>query len=384
MSTETRRGHNDGSIFERKTAAGKTIYRCQITVPGGRRSFTAKTEREAKQWLRQAQADALAGRLSARRPPTLASYLEAIWLPSIADKIKPRTRVSYRLAARRVPAWLGEMRLDELKPAHFQRFYQEMTTAKAAARTVRQTHMVLHKALHDALPLDLVNRNPTEGARLPRIPQVEAPWYTDEELARLFAATAADRFGALWVVLGTLGLRLGEALGLRWTDLDWKGKTLQVVRKLERDRETGTLVFSELKTTKSRRTLPLGATTLEALRAHQERQRFERRKESAAWHDRGLIFCTIYGGPLDQSRIHEHWTPAVAKAGLPRHKPHALRHSVASNLMRNGCDPFRIAQLLGHTNATMVIQVYGHLRPDDHHQAGEMMEALLIRHRKAL
>jgi integrase len=353
-------------------------------VPGGRRSYTAKTEGEAKRWLRQAQAEAIRGRLAAKQPPTLAAYLTNTWLPMVGDSLKSRTRVSYRTAIARVPKWIGATRLDELKPAHFQKFYQELTAAKKAPRTVRQTHMVLHKALEDALPLDLVNHNPTEGVRLPRIPQSEPQWYTDEELAQLFDATAAHRFHALWVILGTLGLRVSEARGLKWSDIDWNQKTIRVVRTLARDREQGALVFSELKTKNSRRTLPLGTLAVDALKAHGGRQRFEKRRAGSAYQDQKLIFCTIYGGPLDLARIHEHWTPAVKAAGLPRYTVHALRHSVASNLIRAGCDPFRVAQLLGHRNANMVIQVYGHLRPDDHQTAAAMMEALVSSHRQTV
>ncbi len=159
------RGHNEGTIYKRTKKDGTTVYRCQITVPGGRRSFTVQTEREAKRWLRQANADAANGRLAPKRPPTLNGYLTGIWLPSIKDKVKSRTVVSYRLAVSRTPVWLEEIRLDELKPLHFQRFYSELTAAGKAPRTVRQTHMVLHKAMHGTLPLDLVNRTPTEGVQ---------------------------------------------------------------------------------------------------------------------------------------------------------------------------------------------------------------------------
>lgn len=378
-SSMSQRGHNEGSIFERTNKSGATVYRCQVTVNGGRRSHTAKTEREARRWVRQAQTDADAGRLAGKRPPTLAAYLANTWLPAMDGKVKPRTIISYELAARRVPSSLGDTRLEDLKPSHFQRFYNEMTAAGKAARTVRQTHMVLHKAMKDALPLDLLTRNPTEGTMLPRIPQTEMGWYSGEDLSRLLEVTEGDRFHALWAVLGTMGLRLGEALGLKWADVNWTRGTISINRKLERDRREGILVLTELKTKSSRRTLKLGRTATVALQAHRERQRFDRKKAGDAWQEQGLMFSTIYGGPLDQTRIHEHWTPAVKKAGLPRYRVHDLRHSVASNLLQAGFDMMKVAQLLGHRNATMVLQVYGHLLPNAHQEAAGVMDAILER-----
>ena len=152
------------------------------------------------------------------------------------------------------------------------------------------------------------------------------------------------------------------------------------MHKLERDRERGVLALSELKTKYSRRTLHFGTGPLAALAAHRDRRDFARKKAGEARQEHDLIFTTIYGGPLDQSRIHEQWTPAVAKAGLPRYNPHALRHSVASNLLRGGCELMKVARMLGHRNATMVLQVYGHLLPDEHRDAALTMDALLERH----
>jgi integrase len=210
------RGHNDGTIVERKNKNDVvTGYQAQISVAGGRRSHTAKTKAEARRWMVQAKTDAARGQLAARRPPTFKAYLQDTWLATISDNVKPRTQVSYTLNAKRIPEWLGSLRLDELKRAHFQRFYNELTKQGKAPRTVRQVHMTLHKALEDALRLDLISRNPTEAVQLPRVPQKETTWYNDEQLARLFDATEGDRFHALWMTLGTLGLRLGEGLGLK-------------------------------------------------------------------------------------------------------------------------------------------------------------------------
>ena len=376
-----RRGHNEGTIVERKNKKGEiTGYQVQISVDGGRRTHTEKTKAAARKWMLQAKSDASQGTLGARRPPTLSAYLVDTWLPSIADKVRGRTRVGYALNVRRVPEWLGMKRLDELRPSDFQRFCNELTKSGKAPNTVRQVNATMHKAMQDALRLDLVNRNPTEGVELPRLAQREISFYTEEQLARLFRATAGDRFHALWVVLGTLGVRLGEALGLKWSDVDWEQGTVTIMRKLDRDREQHELVLSDLKTKYSRRTLHLGAGPLAALQAHRDRQDFERKRAGITWQDNGLIFTTTCGGPLHQVRIHEHWTPAVAKAGLPRYNPHALRHSVASNLLRGGCELMKVARMLGHRNATMVLQVYGHLLPDEHRDASVMMDAMLDKH----
>jgi integrase len=375
------RGHNDGTIVERKNKNGDlTGYQAQISVAGGRRSHTSKTKAEARRWMVQAKADAARGQLAARRPPTLKTYLQDTWLATIADKVKPRTQTSYTLNAKRIPEWLGSLRLDELKRAHFQRFYNELTNEGKAPRTVRQVHMTLHKALEDALRLELVSRNPTEAVELPRVPQKESTWYSDEQLVRLFEATEGDRFHALWVTLGTLGLRLGEALGLKWSDVDWTRGTITIRRTLQRNRLTGTLELREPKTPQSRRTLSLPKQTIAALRAHHDRQDFDRRKAVDVWQALGLVFCTGFGTPLDQGRIHYNWTGATKAAGLPRYRIHDLRHSFASNLIAGGMSLLEVAHLLGHTNATMVTQVYGHVAPDDQGRAALLMDALLSRH----
>jgi integrase len=106
------------------------------------------------------------------------------------------------------------------------------------------------------------------------------------------------------VVLGTLGLRLGEALGLKWSDLDLQRSTLAVRRTLQRDRRGNGLILTELKTKGSRRTLTLTTWALEALRAQQDRQEWDKSKADV-WLGNGLIFCTAWGSPLDQGRIHQ-------------------------------------------------------------------------------
>jgi integrase len=204
----TKRNYGKGGITERKNKNDEiTGYQAQLRTPDSRRSFTAKTEREAQQWLRNAQKLAAQGKLGSSKTPTLGSYLSDTWLPMIEASVRTRTIASYKLNVKRVPAELGKRKLDELKPANVQDFYNDLTMRGLAPRTVRQIHMTLHKALEDALGLGLVTRNATDGTSLPRISHEERAWYTDQELARLFESTSGDRFHALWVaVVGTSNL----------------------------------------------------------------------------------------------------------------------------------------------------------------------------------
>jgi integrase len=321
-----KRGHGEGNI--RKRADGR--WEAQITVEGRkRRSYYGHTRAEVLSKLREAQLAQHQGRLSAEPKQMLGSYLDA-WLISITSNVKPRTRDTYDLNVRRLKPLLGRVKLDQLRPAHVQAAYAELEKAALSARTIRQIHLTLHKALKDAMRLELVTRNVTDGALLPRIPQSERPWFTAEELDRLFRTTAETRLGALWVILGTAGLRLGEALGLKWEDIDISRRTLLVNRTLQRRRAGGGLVFAEPKSARSRRTIDLGAEACAALQSHQERQAFERKTVGAAWSD-----------------------------------------------------SLEIASILGHSSPALVWSTYGHVAPSVRRRGADLMDGLLAAARAA-
>ncbi len=204
-----RRGHNEGTIYERRDKDGRVFgYQSQLTVPGGkRRSFSGKTKRDVQQKLNEARSALLQGRLTASRGQILKVYLDG-WLGTVRHSIKPRTYEVYALNVRRIGAYLGHIRLDMLAPAHVQDCYNALLVDGLAPRTVHQAHMVLHKALADAIRVDLVARNVTEGVSVPRPDHKEMETLSSEQLSLLFGATRSDRFGALWMLLGTTGLRI--------------------------------------------------------------------------------------------------------------------------------------------------------------------------------
>lgn len=233
-----RRGHNEGTIYERKDANGRVRgHQAQISLPGGKRkTYSGKTKVEVQKKLEEAKALRAQGRLVATQSQTVKMYLTD-WLRRVEHSLAGRTLEAYSLNVRRVLPHLGHLRLDLLAPVHVQDCYAMLLRSGLRPSTVRQVHMVLHKALHDAVRLDVVQRNATEGAIVPKSKLEEMHTLSAEQLGMLFDATRDDRFDALWRLLSTSGLRIGEGLGLKWSDIDFEDPLLSCADHFSGSRE---------------------------------------------------------------------------------------------------------------------------------------------------
>jgi integrase len=203
-----------------------------------------------------------------------------------------------------------------------------------------------------------------------------------EQVQRLFDTTHGDRFDNLWVLLATTGLRLGEALGLKWADVDLAGRRLMVRRTLVRRRHGGGLVFDDVKSEYSRRTVRLSIFASDALQAQRDRQEFDRKAaetDGLTWTDHDLVFCSTIGTPLEQGRIHRHFKPALTRAGLPAIRIHDLRHTAATLMLLRGVHPKIVSEMLGHSNITITPQLYIH----DLLEGGLLLGLQLVRRTQA-
>jgi integrase len=229
--------------------------------------------------------------------------------------------------------------------------------------SVRYIHAVLHRGLEQAVRFSLIPFNPAARVDPPKVRQEEIT-PLDSEQARVFLEAAkGDRFEALCVLSLTVGLRMGEALGLKWSDIDVDAKTLRVNRQLQRVRDGGGLVFSEPKNA-SRRTIDLPQRALEALRSHRKRQIEEQLRASAQWADNGLVFTTGIGTPIDaQNIVNRHFKPLLKRAGLPSIRWHDLRHTYATLLLARGTHPTYVQKSLGHASVQLTLDRYSHWMP---------------------
>jgi integrase len=200
----------------------------------------------------------------------------------------------------------------------------------------------------------------------------------DASQARRFLQVArADRFEALYVHSLTVGLRMGEALGLKWSGMDLDAGKLRVNRQLQRICEGGGLVFSEPKNA-SKRTVELPQRAVEALRIHRKRQLEEPHKVGANWQDYGLVFTSSKGTPLDaQNIVNRRLKPLLKRAGIRDVRWHDLRHTYPTLLLSRGVHPKYVQQSLGHTSIQLILDRYSHwITSKGRHAADSMDEAL--------
>jgi integrase len=296
-------------IYMRKDGRYEGRYTVQTPDGTKRKRVYGRKYKEVQKKLAEAMGDAARGIVFDDENQTVAQYMERWLEDSARGDLGHRAYHNYRLQIRRhISPALGRLKLSKLTAAHIQSLYAAKLRDGLKPSSVRYIHAVLHRALGQAVRFNLIPFNPTSKADPPRIRQEEIRPLDAEQARGFLDAARGDRFEALYVVSLTMGLRMGEALGLRWSDVDLDAGTLRVNRQLQRMRGGGGLVFSEPKNA-SRRTVDLPQRAVEALRSHRNRQ-IEDELRAPHYENSGLVFATGKGTPLDaQNIVNRHFKP---------------------------------------------------------------------------
>src|SRR5919199_495238 len=356
-----KRGNGEGSIYEHKRHGKKVGYRGSYTIytltGPKRRYISGKTREQVRQKLAKAIACRDGGLVFDADEQTMGEYLEQ-WLDtSVRGSVRESTCESYRRQVRRyvIPA-IGGVKLKSLSAMHVQGMYRSMLDRGLSSRTVQYTHAVLHRALKQAMRWGLVPRNVCEDVDRPRLKRDEIQPLDREQTRRLLRAAEGHRLHALYVVAVTAGLRPGEMLALRWSDVDLEVGTLRVNRALS-DSE-----FAAPKTLRSRRKIELSDTARVALRTHRKRQLEERMQKAGLWKNRGLVFPSTVGTPLCHRNVVRSFKALLKRAGLPAGtRLYDLRHTCATLLLNSNVHPKYVQELLGHASISQTLDTYSHV-----------------------
>ncbi len=322
-------------------------------------------------------------------PPTkltLREYLKSEWLPGIEATVRPSTFRSYKQHVEcHICPHIGSVRLQKLSGSQINALYAKLALSGKkdgksglSPLTIRHVHAVLHRALKDAVRWERLMRNPIAAADPPSIRgdgTKELKTWDAKQLKAFLEATREERLSPLWHLLAMTGLRRGEALGLRWEDVDLENGRLAVRRALIPN--GAVVVVSEPKTARGRRTVALDPETVEALR-RQAAQQLEDQASKKKWTDTGLVFTKEDGEAWHPEVITRFFQQAVKRSKLPRIRLHDLRHTHATLALRAGIHPKVVSERLGHATISITLDTYSHAIPAMQEEAAVRIAELVF------
>jgi integrase len=374
MSQQHRRGHGEGSIYQRESD-GRWCASVDLGYVNGRRTrkmVYGRTRKEVAEKLKALHRDQASGAPIITERRTVAQYLNR-WLDDVvSQRNKPRTQESYQAMVRlHIAPLIGHYQLSKLAPQHVQAMLNELPKKGLSARTVHYARAILRRALNQAVRWKLVAFNAAEPVEPPRVEKTELQPLTLAQVQALLEAVRGHRFETIYRVALSLGLRRGEVLGLQWSDVNFEARTLRITGTLQRVR--GKLVRTSLKTVDSKRTLSVPETLLAALRAHRDVQQ-------ELWPDAAYIFVSTTGTPIEPMNLRNHFKAILKQIGLPATiRFHDLRHSCATLLIAQGVHPRVIQSILGHAQISTTMDIYGHVMEETQRDATDKLDALLWR-----
>jgi integrase len=363
------RGSTWTVVFDERRTDGRRRQRSK----GGFR-----TRKDAERYLREQLVSLDAGTYMAPHKLTVASYLAEHWLPAMhARGLRPSTLARYESHVRcAIGPSLGGLPLQAVMPTHLNNLYRDLRAAGRAPKTIRNVHGVLSKALADAERWGLVGRNAARLADVPAVARPKLQVWSPEQTRAFLSAVANDRLFAAWLLAATTGMRRGELLGLRWTDVDLDVGVLRVAQA--RVRAGNQVIVGEPKTARGRRTIALDPATVATLRQHHKRQAEERLLAGPRYADSGLVFTMPDGSPIHPNRFGLWFRRRTRTAALPAIRLHDMRHSYATAGLAAGVPPKVMSERLGHATVAFTLDTYTSALPAMDKSAADVVAALIL------
>ncbi len=338
--------------------------------------YTVKgNRRDAQKELTRLLRDIDTGEYSDPANLTLGAYLEK-WLsdyarPTVSEKTYERYA---EIIHNDIIPNLGHLLLGKIRPLDIQHYYSGALVSGRkdgkgglSPRTVLHYHRILREALQQAVKWQLIGRNPSDSVEPPRPRHMEMKVLDNTQVITLLESTKGHRFYLPVLLAVCTGLRRGEILALKWSDIDFGKSALMVKRSLQ-ETKTG-IAFKDTKTARSRRTVSLSQLELDALMLEKKKQDELKEILGAVYQNNELVCAQDDGRPIIPRCLTAAFEHLLVKAGLPKIRFHDLRHTHATILLSQNVHPKVVSERLGHSTVGITLDTYSHVLPNMQEEA---------------
>ena len=359
-----RRANGEGSIRKRSDGRWEGRYTAGHDPETGKaiyKNVLGKTQAEVKDKLKKAIEETAGLDVIKAEKYTLGQWMD-IWFENYAKiKVRPSSHQTYRgYIDNHIKPHIGKIPLSKLSSLELQKFYKKLLgngrvkrlesqkqPKGLSAKTVRNINQVISSALDLAKEQKLIATNPTDSCALPKVEHKEMQTIPAEDLAKFLREARASGVYEMYYIELATGLRRGELLGLKWSDIDFANRVIRVQRQVARI--NGEIVEAPLKTKNSYRNISISEDTAEVLKAQREKV------------DSEYVFPSPNGGPISPDSVNHMLQRVLERAGLPKVRFHDLRHTFATIALQNGVDIKTISGMLGHYSAGFTLDTYAHV-----------------------
>jgi len=342
-----------------------------------------RTKKEAEQAMAAKMQEVNTGNFTESSHETFGAYIQR-WLDDKQSQVRPSTYRSYEWLVRcHIVPNIGHIRITDLRPQHLQTMYRKLSEGERplSNRSIQQLHTVVHESLKRAMKWGIVHRNISDAVDPPRIDRKRSDvWTPEQSLQFIEGSKGEERYWIGFVLAIMTGMRKGEILGLRWSDIDMERGYAQVRQTL--GWVAGKPVLQEPKTERSRRSVALSPETILALEQHRNEQVQDRLFFDSEYKDHGLIIARPDGSPQNPRTFDDAWYRALERSELPRIRFHDLRHTHASILLQQGVHPKIVSERLGHATISITLDTYSHVLPGLQKEIADRFDDIIFKPKK--